>query len=192
MSFEIPISLIRQHLFCPRIPFYYLNYSQREWPKPIWVSQGLQYEKVRIKLLKKKLFSGISNIQNVRFNVPVQSNKFGLTGKLDGLLELPTEIIPFEIKLNSIKPQKSHTLQLAAYALCLQEMGYTVNQGLILTGKRLKRFSVFINEALLKEIKDVIEKIQKSVHNPFPPDSSATPAKCAQCEFYIQCLDRDI
>ena len=188
---EIPVSLIRQHVFCPRIP-YFILLLDREWVKPLWVSQGQNYQEKRELLLKKRLLTGFACDTQIRFNVSVYSAKWGIYGVVDCILETAEEIIPVEIKMNANHPQRGHILQLTGYSLCLTTAEKPVKRFLILTGKRLNRHEFAFTETLVNEFEKELMTIRKNLERPFPPYSSAPVAKCAQCEYQIQCQDRDL
>lgn len=62
-SFSVPVSLLRQYAFCPRIPFFYLIRNLHPPFRP-WVKQGLGFHEKTQMLAKRRNLS-----------------RFGLTGE---------------------------------------------------------------------------------------------------------------
>ena len=101
-SFEdsIPISLIRQYCFCPRIPFFYLVYGISPELKP-WVEEGLSFHE-RMSVLQRR-----RNLSSVRFDegrfvphVDVKSELLKFHGRVDGVFFFNSgDICPIEFKL---------------------------------------------------------------------------------------------
>lgn len=190
---SLPISLMRQFVFCPRIPWYIQNID-RDFKHPLWVEQGKAHEERREALMQKRpLFkahqkSGYSQ----KFDVHVSNADLKIHGRVDVVLETKFETIPVEIKMRAQKPTRGHVLQLVGYALCLDNRNFPVSRGIIITGQRQRRYEVPITENLKAEFLSVLEKLRATVNEPFLPHSSASIAKCLQCEYQNQCQDRDL
>ena len=118
---SIPASLLRQFIFCPRIPYYnvLLNISEK---KPIWMDQGLKFHNRLQLLLQRRSFKrfGLSNAQ-VSYNTSLYSKSFNLHGFADCLLLSENEVVPLEFKIEGNKLRKAHILQLLAYGYMAQE-----------------------------------------------------------------------
>jgi CRISPR-associated exonuclease Cas4 len=188
-----PISLIRQYIFCPRIPWFQQNVD-RDYKHPLWVEQGAQYEERRVALLRKRpLFrqTGKSGYSE-KFDVTVSNPTYKIHGRVDLVLETRNETIPVEIKLHAEKPGRGHILQLVGYGLCVEKPKFPVLRGLIIAGKRQRRYEIRITEALRAEFLKVLDNLRKTLQHPYLPQSSASLAKCMQCEYQNQCQDRDI
>lgn len=190
---SLPVSYLRQLAFCPRIPWFLQNLPQ-DLPKPLWVKQGEAYQQRREQLLgKRPLFRDAAQCHyRQKFNVAVQEPTLGIHGVIDIVIETERESIPVEIKLNVAKPQRGQVLQLVAYALCLESGGAHVHRGLIIAGKRQRRYEVHITDALRDECRRAIARLHELIANPYLPPSSATLSKCMQCEFQNFCQDRDL
>ncbi len=190
---SLPISLIRQFLFCPRIPWLRQNID-REYRQPLWVEQGKEYQQRREALLTKRpLFRATPGTgYSQRFDVAVQNQKLGIHGRVDLVIETKTERIPVEIKMHTGRPTRAHMLQLLAYGLCLESREYAVDRGIIITGPRQRRHEIRFTPALRADFQKTLERLRATVVHPFLPGSSASLAKCAQCEHQNQCQDRDI
>jgi CRISPR-associated exonuclease Cas4 len=192
-SFSIPISIIRQHIFCPRIPFFQFLLGINP-TKPIWTRQGNEFQKVQIFHQRRRKLSRFK-IENAKIisNYHVHSESLGLHGFVDLFLETDDEVIPVEIKLESSKFQKSHILQLYSYGLCLEEkFQKPFDRGFLLFGKKGKVIEIQKNQDIQNSILNYIIEIRKNISDMFMPDSPAKVEQCIQCEYRNQCNDRDI
>lgn len=194
-SFEesIPISLIRQYCFCPRIPFFYLVYGMTPELKP-WVEEGLTFHE-RMSVLQKR-----RNLSSVRFDegrfvphVDVKSELLKFHGRVDGVFfSNAGDIYPIEFKLAEKEEiRRAHVLQLSAYALALEEKyGKTIQQGFLVLGKKSKVFGIRIDDQKREDVKECLEHIKASLVTGLLPESSASERQCCQCEYLNFCADR--
>lgn len=191
-SFSLPISILRQHIFCPRIPVYTLV-RNLDPPRPFWVDIGADYHIERRALLQKngsKIFKA-NPPQNYRFNVPVYSDTLLIHGRVDSLATFNDRVLPIEFKYFAGGLALNHKVQAVAYSLCLREMGFTVPEFMLISGKKAKNYLVPITEADINWTKKVIETVHQNIELGLVPESSASEARCTQCEFLNFCADRD-
>ena len=192
--FSIPISEIRQFVFCPRIPFYHLILGIN--PKmPIWVNQGKNFHKNEEKLLIRRSLEkiGISKEYDIYQNILLKSDKLGIHGYIDGFIKNNEDIIPFENKMNLYKgnPAKGHKLQLTAYTLCLEEkFNVEINFGIIFFNGYGKFKKIDIDKSLKIELNNKINQIKDMLKKELLPSSSASEKQCTQCEYLNLCNDR--
>lgn len=194
-SFSLPINYLRQYVFCPRIPFYRLTGNITP-PMPLWVTLGKKYHIDREKLLKKRFFKTLEKefvIQEVIYSQKVEGKNLQLHGTIDALVITPNSYIPIEFKMSAKKPMPNHLIQLAGYALCLEEMFYKkISHGYLISEKRAKIFRINIDEELRQKVYNTLANIIQDVESGLKPDSNAKPSKCAQCEFINFCNDREV
>lgn len=190
---SLPISIIRQHAFCPRIPFYNeilgINPSNRLWQK-----QGLNLHKRQTMLFKRR------NLEKFGFkdayqkhNVSLKSDKYGIHGICDAILFTSDELCPLEFKLESSNNiPKGHVLQLAAYALVAeQQFEKPCYKLFILYGQRGHTMQIDFDEKLKNQVKTTVKQIKQNLQSPLLPHSSASDAQCGQCEYLNFCADRN-
>lgn len=193
-QFNIPISMLRQYCFCPRIPFYYLV-RQLKPVAPMWVSQGIDEHERQEMLLKRRNLSGYgidSTDWSIRFNVELYSEKIGVHGICDSVLEADHSFHVLEFK-NSQSVEFNHgaKLQLAAYSmLCEEKYGTIIQNSFLLYGSKAKTYELRIDQELRSRVINAIEKIQEMLLKGTLPMSSAEESKCCQCEFFNFCADR--
>ena len=193
-SYSIPISMLRQHCFCPRIPFFYLI---REL-KPVtgqWVSQGSRFHEIMQRQIKRRTFEhhGLLGETQVKTGIPLKGKTLPLHGICDGvLINQGVNCYPFEFKMGERYVLNRGTLvQLSAYSLLYEEnFGVSVSKAFIIVGKKHKPVPIEITNERRVEVKYVAEAIIKNCSLATLPSSTATDKQCAQCEFLNFCADR--
>ncbi len=100
-SFSVPVSLLRQYAFCPRIPFFYLirNLHPPFWP---WVKQGLGFHEKTQMLAKRRNLSrfGLTGEFTLEADVALKSETLHLHGICDAVLTLVSaQMVPLEFKM---------------------------------------------------------------------------------------------
>jgi len=188
----IPINLIRQYNFCPRIVYYNLLTNI----KPIYprqVSLGLDYHKAQEELSKNRKFKKLKiDYNKVIIEQYIEDETLNILGKVDLALLNDKEIIPIEFKdINSKKPSYSHILQLYGYGLLLsKEYNKEFNRAIIIYSNNMKLFNINITPKIKKDFFETLRNIEKIVDNNILPNSSANDKKCTQCEYINYCDDR--
>ena len=190
---SLPVSLIRQHVFCPRIPFYNEVLSINPGDRP-WQSQGVSYHKRQEMLMRRRRLErfGLSEA-TLKINISLYSEKKSLHGICDALLIDEEQIVPLEFKLSSsFQPRRGHILQLAAYGVLAEEQfGKPCEQMFILYGDKGKMHRVKLDEALRSSLMRTVDTMRENLRKPLLPASSATNAQCGQCEYLNFCADRE-
>lgn len=192
MSFSLPIHLLRQHLFCPRIPWFQelLNYKP---PQPQWVRQGLDFHQRQASVFRHRTLQRFGLQQaSKRFQVAVQSAHWKMHGIVDCVLESESAVYAVEIKLAGRKPGSGHILQVAAYGLLLSEtLAKPCPRGFVVIEEKGKTWPVELTEARIAEVISIREAISSNLERARMPDSGATNAQCSQCEYLNYCNDRE-
>lgn len=191
--FSLPISMLRQHCFCPRIPFFQLMLGMQP-TGPLWLHQGTDHHTREEMLTKRRKLSrfGISQ-QNFRFleNVKLFDADLGLHGICDGVIITDTEVIPLEFKLSETLPPLGARLQLASYAMLLERKEKRpVLRGFVLYGRRGRTLEVAIDSAIRETVLTVADTIREECKKAIAPHTAASEAQCAQCEYQNFCADR--
>ena len=187
----IPVNLIRQYIFCPRIVFYnLLTDIKPQFPRH--VSFGTEYHTLQDELLKNRRFKKL----NINYREIVTGKYFsmqdpGIGGIVDLGFVCEDEVVPVEYKFIDGKPSLSHKLQLAAYGKLMSEYyGLPARRGIIIYSNNIKFYQVVFSREIWNKLQKVIAGIQKIVDTEIFPDSSATEKQCSQCEYLNYCNDR--
>jgi len=188
----IPINLIRQYIFCPRIPYYALLTNI----KPIYprhVTLGSNYHEVQSKLLKNRRFKKLNiDYQKLVSNLYLEDEELNICGEVDLAFITKEEVIPVEYKNIKVpKPSYGHKLQLIGYGKLLSKRyKKPFNKALVIYGKNLKFIQIIITKKLEEDFYKTIKDIENIIKNETLPNSSANESKCSQCEYLNYCDDR--
>lgn len=188
----IPINLIRQYFFCPRIVYYNLLTNIKPF-YPLHVNMGLEFHKMQTKLSKNRKFQKLKiDFEYILMDKYFEDEKLGICGKVDLALICKDEIVPIEFKFaNNKKPAYSHILQLFGYGKLLSDnFDKDFKQAVIIYDKYVKIFKIQITKKLEQDFLNTLNKIKQIKENNLLPQSSASEAKCTQCEYINYCDDR--
>lgn len=115
--FNIPVSLLRQYLFCQRIPYFMLvkELSVRGGP---WLKQGLSFHEKAAMLTKRRnlVHYGLPAAE-FRFaaDIKLYDEALGLHGICDGAVFAENgAVFPLEFKMTETPPAVGAKVQLAA------------------------------------------------------------------------------
>lgn len=192
-SFSVPVSLLRQYCFCPRIPYFQLMIGLQP-SGPMWLKQGLDHHAREEMLLKRRKLDqfGVSS-RNFRFlqDVGLFDAALGLHGICDGVILTDDEVVPLEFKLSESTPPLGARLQLTAYAMLLESQEERpVRRGFILYGRKGRSLEVAADEKLRTAVMTTADQIRRACGRAVLPHSAATESQCAQCEYQNFCADR--
>lgn len=187
----IPINLIRQYKFCPRIVYYSLLTNI----KPIYprqVSLGSDYHELQEQMLKSRKFKKFHiDFEEIISDKYFEKEALNICGKVDLAFLCKDEIIPCEFKHIDKKPSYSHILQLVGYGIILEkEYEKDFKNAFIIYGNNMKFHKIEITQKYKKDFFDVIKNIEQILKDDLLPNSSANESKCLQCEYLNFCDDR--
>ena len=195
-SYNIPISDLRQYLFCPRIPYFTLLKGLNVQGN-FWLRQGLSFHDRSAMLTKRRNLShyGVKS-GGFRFvaDIKLYDEELGLHGICDGAIYTDFgDIHPLEFKLTENQsPVLGAKVQLTAYAILLEKKeNRPISRGFILMGNRGKTYEVQFSNALRSEVMRVATAIRTSMELATLPSTAATNAQCCQCEYSNFCADRE-
>ena len=186
----IAISDIRQHIFCPRIPWYsrVMNFKP---PEQGWVTQGRHWHAEQKTRHKRRVCNYLFGELTHNQEVYVQSTKLGIHGYVDEIINNSKQSVVIEYKVDSSKPTLAQKLQLAAYAIAAQEyLNFEVVAAVLFKGNANKQYQITLDEKLKIQLFQVIREIKTNLNCQRLPFSNASEAKCEQCEYLRYCNDR--
>lgn len=190
---SIPINLISQHCFCPRIPYFRETLRIKAHDKP-WISQGVSYHKRQSMLSKRRNLDRyfINDKGKMYFDVQLKSDSIPIHGIADMIIVTDSNISVVDFKMSSKKPSKGYVLQVVAYTMIAENYCNRASKnGFILYGERGKTLPIEINKDVKNSVIKVIEEVKKNLESPIMPDSPASEEQCGQCEFVNFCSDRE-
>jgi CRISPR-associated exonuclease Cas4 len=126
-----------------------------------------------------------------RAEAPLMSQRYGLVGKPDYVLETRAGLIPIEVKpgRQATEPYESDLMQLAAYCLLIEDTtGRAPRYGLLRYAQCT--FQMPYTSALRSELLALIAEMREQQTAQDVGRSHASPARCRGCGFYSVCDDR--
>lgn len=130
------------------------------------------------------------------FHHPLASETLGLKGKVDLVIIVPAgnapekEAIVVEYKHSEQKAGPHFKLQLAAYALLLEEMlQIPVRRSFLYSIPLRKAEEVTITPALRKKVQKTIQAMQQILTGEQMPPATNAQRRCPTCEFRRFCND---
>jgi CRISPR-associated exonuclease Cas4 len=178
----INVSALNQYTYCPRRCG--LIYLESEFSENIHTSRGnAEHERV-------DHMGWVTTREGARaeYALPIWSDRLGLIGKCDVVEFWPDGgVYPVEYKHGVRKKRLNDDLQLAAQAMCLEEMfGKLVGKGAIYHHTSRRRREVSITPELRQQVEETIAAIRAMlVSGTLPPP--ANDARCKECSLNELC-----
>jgi CRISPR-associated exonuclease Cas4 len=187
---DLRVSDLKQFSYCPRIVFYQ-HVMPVEKKTTFKMEEGKRAETVIDKLETRRSLRKYRLGEGSRqFHVWLRSERLGLSGKLDLLIDSPEGLFPVDFKFTSGRAQKNHLYQLCGYALLAEDVyGKTVQHGFIYL---IPQETVVVMDLTLErkeETLHMLEVMREMIQREQMPDPTAVRERCAECEFRNYCGD---
>lgn len=179
---KIPLSALNQYAYCPRRC--YLIHAEGEFTDNIHTQSGtLEHE--RVDQLAHEIRKGV----RVEFALPVWSARLGISGRCDVVEFHPDgNVYPIEYKHGKRKRWLNDDLQLAAQALCLEEMlNVSIPAGAIYHTQSKRRREVIIDQALRDAVAATAATIIALLESRQCPPPIEDRKRCPQCSLNELC-----
>jgi len=179
---SIPISALNQYAYCPRRC--YLIHAEGEFTDNVHTESGSR-EHERVDQLAHEIKAGV----RVEFALPVWSERLGLSGRCDVVEFHPDgSVFPVEYKHGKRKQWLNDDLQLAAQAMCLEEMvNVSVPAGAVYHTQSRRRRELAIDQQLRAEVAATVEAIRKMLDQQQCPPPINDVKRCPQCSLNELC-----
>ena len=192
----LEVTDLKQYTCCPRIVFY--RYClPRIRPITYTMEEGIRcHEEEETREERRSLRNyGLTSGERI-YRLPLQSRKLGLTGRVDLAIATPSREAPgakaivVEYKLSEQKAGSHFMLQLAAYALLIEEAwGLPVDQGFLYSIPLRKAEPVAITQHLRRKVIQTVAQIRQIVESEIMPSPPSSLRRCVTCEFRRFCND---
>lgn len=178
----VSISALNQYAYCPRRCALIL--VEQTFVENIHTQRGSAEHDQVDKVEHKTLAEGV----RVEYAVPVWSEQLGLTGRCDVVeFHLDGIIYPVEYKHGVRKRWINDDLQLAAQAMCLEEMtGKKIPHGAIYHHSSRRRREVEISKALHDKVVETVTAIRALMISGIVPPP-VNDQRCPQCSLVEVC-----
>jgi len=196
MTWLFEVTDLKQYITCPRI-VYYRYCLPRVRPITGLMEEGIRrHEEEDAREERRSLRNyGLNEGERVA-HLALRSTELGLTGRLDLAIATPSresanaEGIVVEYKYSEQKAGPHFALQLAAYALLLEEAwGIPVKRGYLYSIPLKRAELIPITPHLRKKVVQTVQHIQRIVESELMPAAPTTQYRCVTCEFRRFCND---
>lgn len=186
------VSDLRQWTYCPRVA----------WWTHVCPVGKLESFKMRLGLLKERRLQRLQKRRTLRSfgfkggvgaiecNVNLYSPSLQLSGRLDLMLRWGASRFPVEIKFTEGPARLNHRLQLAGYAMLLEdEFGVPVPHGYVarLPDDTVDR--VLIDGPLRELTLKTMDALRIMIRDERMPPANPLLARCVDCEYRLFCGD---
>ena len=190
MLSSIPVNLIRQWCYCPRV-VYYMELMETPVQRPIWVQQGEDFHRLEEKLWQRRNFSRFKlDSGKIYYNLLLRNDELGLHGIVDMAIETDEKVYAVEFKLSTNNKKRGDVLQLAAYAMLLEKHFSKSSPVGFLAGKGKVLHTVDVDRTMHRDVLATTNEIRQMLRRGLKPESSATIVQCCACEYVNFCNDR--
>ena len=189
---DLAVSDVRQHVYCPRIPYFRLGLRLPHRFVTGAMQEGILEHRRTEDLEHRRSLRAYGLADGERlFDVHLRSERLGLGGRLDMVIRRASEVIPVEFK-NSCGPLGlHHKYQLTAYALLAEEhFGRPVRRCFVYFIPLKRAQAVEITPATRAYTRRVLDEIRRAVAGERMPPGTRVLARCHVCEFLPYCNDR--
>ncbi|MCB0096747.1 MAG: CRISPR-associated protein Cas4 [Caldilineaceae bacterium] len=193
-TWKIRVVDLKQYEYCPRVVYYqYCLPGVR--PTTYKMAAGIVAQD-RVNQLEERRGLAAYGLKTGQrhYHVSVRSEKLGCTGQVDMVIETQDNglhrLLPVDFKLSRRQPGRHFQLQLACYAMMLEDdWGLPVAEGAIylIPSKRVIKIPI-TNRLRNRAIRHLLE-IHQMVHTQRVPNATRQRSKCVNCEFRRFCND---
>lgn len=184
------VSDLRQWVYCPRV-VWWTHVCPVGKVESFKMRQGLAKERRQQRLQKRRTLRAFGwRHGHIEANVQLFSPELGLSGKLDMLLHTGVQRFPIEIKFTHGPARLNHRLQLAGYALLLEEYyGIAVPHGYVVRLPDDTVDQIPIDGPLRDLTWKTMQALRNTIRHERMPPASTLPARCIDCEYRHFCGD---
>jgi CRISPR-associated exonuclease Cas4 len=191
---EAPMMLtvtdVKQLGYCARIVYYgYLLGGRR--PTTFKMGEGTRAHEEEARREARRSFQAYGLDAGERhFDVSLRSERLGLAGRLDLVIEGEDELIPVDFKHGTAQPGRNHRYQLTAYALLVEEQWKRpVRRGFISLIPLKRAVEVPITPTMREEVRRSIVRVRQLIRDEQMPPPTRMRGRCRDCEFRRWCND---
>lgn len=180
----LPLNGIQHWVYCPRQ--WALIHIDRVWNENSLTAEGRLMHRVADNPAYRQSGTGCLTLRAVR----LVSYELGLSGIAD-VVETDSEgrPVPVEYKHGRPKPGPEDEAQLAAQAICLEEMhNISVPKGYIYYGETRHRLEVVFTDELRELVRQTARQMQQFIVSGEMPPAAADRRKCRRCSLRDLCM----
>lgn len=186
----LTVSDVKQYVYCPRVVYYTYHLSIRR-PVTFKMEEGKREHEHAEELEQRRSLQAYGLKEGTRhFNVFLRSDRLGLSGRLDLVIERPHEAIPVDFKNTSGPAPLNHKYQLAAYALLIEERWRKpVRRGFIYFVPDKRAQELLLTATIRRFSLLLLDRARRTVLADGLPSPTRHRGRCYECEFRLFCND---
>src|SRR5207248_2276324 len=192
----LEVTDLKQYMCCPRIVFYRYCLPKIR-PITYLMEEGIHHHLEEDEREERRSLRSYGLVDGERFfHLAIQSERLGLTGRVDLTIAVPTretanaEAVVVEYKLSEQKAGKHFVLQLTAYAMLVEEAwGLPVKTAFLYSIPLRRAEPVPITPHLRKKVVQTVTQIRRIVESEIMPPPPTSLRRCITCEFRRFCND---
>jgi CRISPR-associated exonuclease Cas4 len=192
----LEVTDLKQYTCCPRIVFYRYCLPKVR-PVTLLMEEGILHHMEEENREGRRSLRSYGQVDGERFfHLALQSEQLGLTGRVDLAIAVPSlrapnaEAIVVEYKLSEQKVGPHFALQLAAYAMLVEEAWKLPVKTAFLYSISLRRAEpIPITTHLRKKVAQTVTHIRQIVDSEIMPPPPNSQRRCVTCEFRRFCND---
>lgn len=178
----INVSALNQYAYCPRRCG--LIYLEAEFEENVHTARGhAEHQRV-----DRAAHETTKSCARIEYALPIWSGRLGLVGRCD-VVEFHKDgtIFPVEYKRGPRRARLNDDLQLAAQAMCLEEMmGRVIDRGAIFHASSKRRREVQVDEQLRGQVEATVGAIREMLASGrLPPP--VNDSRCRECSLNQVC-----
>jgi CRISPR-associated exonuclease Cas4 len=178
----LPISALQHWVYCERQCA--LIHLEREWGENRYTAEGRDMHR-RAHAATHEQRPGVL----IQRAVPVSSEALGLTGICD-VVEIHRDglLVPIEYKRGRPKAHDADEVQVAAQAMCLEEMmGNSIAEAQLYYRRIGRRCTVLIDDGLRRRVTELAAVVHASIEAGATPTAQYRPDRCDPCSLLAVC-----
>jgi CRISPR-associated exonuclease Cas4 len=190
----VRVTDLKQYSYCPRVP-YYLYCLPHLRPTTYKMEAGSEAQERVAELEERRSLRayGLSSGER-HFYHSVWSARLGCIGQIDMVIETEEggvhRLIPVDYKLSQRTPGRHFQLQIACYAMMLEEMyGVSVPEGYIYLIQSRQAECIAITKRLRQEATTIIAALRAIIETQRVPPPTPRRPQCVACEYRRFCND---
>ena len=191
----LKVTDLKQFAYCPRIPYYHYCLPEVR-PTTYKMDAGIRAQDRAEELERRRSLRAYGLTEGERhFNVSIASGQLGVSGQIDLVIRHTVNgeerLIPVDYKLSRREPGRHFKLQLACYALLLEEAWQLpVEEGFLYLIPARKAVRVPVTTRLRNDVRRQLAEIRELVlAERMPAVSARQRSRCVDCEFRRFCND---
>jgi len=187
---ELRVTDIKQYEYCPRVVYYsYLMPVDKKATFKMEHGKNAEDDVDRLEKRRGLKEYGLTGGERF-FHLWLRSERLGLSGKLDLLLNTPEGRFPVDFKETRSVVWRNHVSQLVGYALLVEEnYACTVSLGYLYFLPEEKVVPVAIRGEDKEAVKQVLQGMRAMLERESMPEPSRVEGRCEECEFRNFCGD---